>query len=187
MCKTDSTATEFALRERKKNVCFSGHRPAGLPGGGAKTAPETKELRSALAQEIERAVLDGKVNFIHGMMSGFDIIAAESVLEARNRYPHIRLISAAPFQYGFYQTKEWAPEWIGRAQSVLRQSDFSIFLEERYSRGVYYRRNHWMTAHASLLLTFCKGAKGGTRYTVNEAIKQQIPVVNLADRVHSSR
>ena len=61
-------------------LCFSGHRPARLPGGGDLDAPEMQALTATLRNEIAAAIGRGKTVMLHGCMAGWDIICAEQVI-----------------------------------------------------------------------------------------------------------
>lgn len=58
--------------------CFTGHRPEKL-----KYSEE--EIKPLLADVIDRAIADGYTTFITGIAPGTDILAAELVLEKKNK------------------------------------------------------------------------------------------------------
>ncbi len=171
---------QAAFFQKHLNVCFSGHRPNKLPDAGDLSQPAMNAVYHDLLIMIDNAVTEGKSNFIHGMMSGFDIIAAEAVLEIKKKHPHIRLISVLPFIENFFMTKEWYGDWARRATEVYKESDCRVCLAKSYYPQVYYDRNKWMIEHSSLLICYQSSGKGGTAYTVNSAEKNGVPVINLA-------
>ena len=160
-------------------VSFSGHRPNNLPDNGNLSEPGMSALYQKLLDEIEVAILNDKINFLHGSMAGFDILAAEAVLHLKQKYPYIRLYSIIPFERGFLQTKEWSREWRRRVKVVFQQSERVKYLEPEYSYGVYYRRNKWLVEHSSLLICYCISRNGGTKMTMDYAAKQGVPIINL--------
>lgn len=160
-------------------VSFSGHRPNHLPDYGDISKPAMAALYQKLLNEIEIAILNDKTNFIHGSMASFDILAAEAVLQLKQKYPYIRLYSIVPFKRGFLQTKEWDNQWRNRAKAVFKQSDDTKTLEPAYSSGVYYRRNEWLVDHSSLLICYCNSNRGGTKMTMDYAASRDIPIINL--------
>ena len=164
----------------KTTVCFSGHRPDGLPDYGDISKPAMAMLYQRLLNEIEIAIQAGKTSFIHGGMAGFDILAAEAVLQLKEKSPHILLFSIVPFEHGFLYTKEWERKWRNRAKSVFKQSDRVEYLEPAYSYRTYYRRNEWLVNHSTLLICYCNSNRGGTAYTRDYACKQGVSVINLA-------
>ncbi len=171
---------EGSLFQRDLNVCFSGHRPNKLPNAGDLSKPAMRSLYQNVLNTIENAIAEGKVNFIHGMMSGFDIVAAEAILEIKKKHPHIKLISVLPFQENFFATKEWNAEWLSRSSRICKESDCCVCLSSFYYPHVYCDRNNWMLAHSSLLICYQTSLRGSTAYTVKHAKKNGIPIVNLA-------
>ena len=74
-----------ALADRKACACFTGHRPNRLPDEGDTKAVAL--LCEKIEAEIIRAYEDGKRFFLHGMMAGFDILAAETVAAGKTVLP----------------------------------------------------------------------------------------------------
>ena len=168
------------LFQKHLNVCFSGHRPNKLPDAGDLSQPAMNAVYHDLLTAIDNAATEGRNNFIHGMMSGFDIIAAEAVFEIKKKHPHIRLISVLPFKEKFFTTREWDDEWLKRSAKICNQSDCCVCLSSFYYPHVYYDRNNWMIEHSSLLICYQSSGRGGTAYTVKRAQKNGVPVINLA-------
>ena len=83
---------------REKTVCFTGHRSEKLPKGEA-----LGNLRTRLADEIEKAIQDGYNTFLFGGAYGWDLMAAEEVIKKKTvidlQNPRrIRLIAVIPFE-----------------------------------------------------------------------------------------
>ncbi len=161
-------------------VSFSGHRPDRLPGNGDPNEPETQILTTVLQQKIIAAINRGMTAFIHGCMAGFDIYAIEQVIALKQQYPHIKIISVAPYSAHFF-TKEkcWTPEWENRAREVFHQHDFGVSLSEHYRRGIYFERNDVLIDYSSELICYWDGGKGGTKYTIDRANSKGLSVFNL--------
>ena len=74
------------IADRRTSVAFTGHRT----------------YRGAAADALRRTVGElyarGFRNFLSGMAVGFDLAAAEAVLELRERAPGVRLVAAVPFR-----------------------------------------------------------------------------------------
>ena len=161
-------------------VCFSGHRPARLPGKGDPNTPEARTLAAALRQEIEGAIRRGKTVYLHGAMAGWDVFCAEQIIALKEQYPYIRLFTVAPYAVHFFTHERcWTPEWIERAKTVCRLSDYGISLAENYRQGIYYERNRALVDHSSELICYWDGGSGGTAYSVEYAHTKGIPVNNL--------
>ena len=82
----------------KKSVtaCFTGHRK--IPP--IESSVVSENLRKTLVQCIE----NGYCYFGAGGALGFDTLAAQTVLELKKEYPHIKLILVLPCQN---QTRGW--------------------------------------------------------------------------------
>ena len=162
-------------------LCFSGHRPARLPGNGNPDHPETRALAAALRQELIAAVGRGKTVMLHGCMAGWDVFCAEQVIFLKKQYPRVRLISVAPYGAAFFSREKcWTPDWINRAREVFCQHDEGIKIAEVYRPGIYYERNIFLVDLSSELICYWDGGPGGTKYTVDYARSRNKPVINLA-------
>ena len=164
-------------------VSFSGHRPERLPGNGDPDAPGAQRLAAVLQKEITAAIERGMTAFLHGCMAGFDIFAIEQVIALKAEYPHIQIISVAPYKAEFFtREKCWTPNWISRARAVFDQHDIGVRVAERYRSGIYFARNDILVAYSSELICYHDDGRGGTAYTVNKAIEKGLTVHNLYDR-----
>jgi len=161
-------------------LCVSGHRPSRLPGNGDLDAPEMQPVISALRHELIAAIDRGMTTVLHGCCAGWDIICGEQVIALKKQYPHIKLVSVAPYAVHFFSREDcWTPDWINRAREVIRQSDTGISLAEHYRPGIYYERNDVLLAHSSELICYHDGGRGGTAYTVRKAREKGLTVHNL--------
>ena len=161
-------------------VAFSGHRPDRLPGHGDPDTPETQKLIATLREQIEDAIERGKIIYIQGAMTGFDILCGEQIILLKEKHPQIRLVTVAPYQERFFSREPcWTPDWIHRAREVFSRQDIGVKLSERYYPGVYYERNRTMIDHSSELICYHDGGKGGTAQTVRYAKGRGLPVYNL--------
>ena len=161
-------------------ICFSGHRPDRLPGKGEADALEMQPLIAALRQALIAAVGRGKTIMLHGCMAGWDIICAEQVLWLKRQYPQVRLIGVAPYQAGFFSREDcWTPGWIDRAREAFGLHDMGIKIAGHYRPGIYYERNRALVDHASELICYWDGGRGGTEYTVHRAEERGLLIQNL--------
>lgn len=168
----------------QQTVAFSGYRPQKLPQGC--TAEVQAKLSLLLKEEIHRLYMDGYRVFLNGMMSGWDILAAEAVLSLRGDHTGLYCVSVAPFKRQYFLNDNWTPEWERRALKVYLQSDYAFYLIEQYQRGIYHTRDRYLVDHASLLIAYYDGKPGGTKYTCDYAAKKGLHIVNLAIKYHGS-
>jgi len=150
---------------------------------GRADAPEMQPLTITLREALATAVERGKATMLHGCMAGWDIICAEQVILLKNQYPHVMLISVAPYKTGFFSREEcWTPDWISRARAVFRQHDMGIKIAGHYRPGIYYERNRSLVGHASELICYWDGSRGGTEYTVGLAKENGLITQNLCGK-----
>ncbi len=144
--------------DAKKGVCaFTGHRELG----------EDFSART-LKAEIVELVKRGVTTFLSGMAMGFDLIAAELVLELKGTFPDVKLIACVPCRD---QDKSFPFEDKERYAAILAKADEVAVLSEHYYRGCMHARNRYMVDRAEFLLAYCHSETGGTAYTVNYFLK----------------
>lgn len=163
-----------------KNICFAGPRPARLPDHGRRDSAAMVEIKQRLKQTILSHFSQGKTTFLNGCMSGFDVIAGETVLSLKQEYPAIRCVTAAPFRLDYFRNENWTPEWKARALDLYLRSDAAFSLSQTYHKGVYYERNRFMVDHSAALICYYTGAGTGTKYTMDYAAKKRLEIANIA-------
>ena len=147
-------------------VCFTGHRPE-------KLIRSEDAIKADLESVIRQAVEDGLHIFITGMARGVDIWAAQIVLKLRNEGSNVKLICACPYK-GF--ESHWSQDWQRQYKEILAAADFVEYISEGYSRACFQIRNEWMVNHAARVIAVFNGEKGGTKNTIDYAVRTGIPV-----------
>ena len=135
-----------------KSCAFTGHRSFYDGFSAVK-----------LKSEIEKIISRGAEVFYNGMAIGFDLLAAETVLELKKSYPQIRLILCIPC-YGQEQNFSAADK--ERYVSIFNRADEKIILSSHYYKGCMLARNRYMADQADALIAYCVKEKGGAAYTV---------------------
>ena len=159
-----------------KVCCFTGHRPQSLPWRFREDDPRCRDLKQRLFEAMINAVAEeGVRKFLSGMALGTDIWAAEKVLRLREELP-ITLTCVLPCRD---QDARWSEEAKRRYAAVLEQCDEKILLQESYTPDCFNRRNRYMVDHSQLLLAVHDGSPGGTRYTIEYALRQRRDVLVL--------
>ena len=148
---------------------FSGHR--SLP----RTAVE--QLPRLLRQKIDSLAEEGYTGFLCGGALGFDTLAAEAVLSSRSRRPDLTLTLALPCPE---QDRAWPEQARERFRRIMEEADEVILVSPEYHRYCMMQRNRFMVDRSRMLVCYLTGYKGGTAATVRYALKQGIPVRNLA-------
>ncbi len=158
------------------SVCFSGHRPQKLPGGGDILSAPMKELTALIYFNIESLIKNGYKNFYCGMAEGFDLVCATAVIAQKKTNPDISLIAVIPFAE---QQKSFSADNRVIYNNTLKFCDEIITLSDRYYRGCYYDRNHFLCDNSSYLLCYCKDSRSGTGETQRYAKKHNLLIKNL--------
>lgn len=78
------------------------------------------------------------------------------------------------------QAASWPPEDRLRRQRILAVCDLETLIQERYSPGCMLRRNRYMVDHSALVIAVYDGAGGGTRQTLEYAMRQKVPFLDIS-------
>ena len=167
---------------KKKNLvsihtcCFTGHRPQKLPWGFDEDRNGCIAMKEIVKLEIQNSILNyGITHFISGMALGFDMIAAEIVLELKKNYPFITLECALPCKN---QQKYWQKEQKQRYEKNLSQADKITYVSDKlYFDGCMQKRNKYMIDNSSMLIALFNGSAGGTKQTVVRAKQKKLNVL----------
>ncbi|MBQ3044483.1 MAG: DUF1273 family protein [Clostridia bacterium] len=157
---------------REKTCCFTGHRRVPLE--------DCKKIKKSLIRNIEKLILNGVIFFGCGGARGFDMLAAESVLLLREKYPYIRLIMVYPCEN---QTAYWKRSDIERYNIIKKSADKYVYVSDYYYEGCMQKRNRHLIDCSSHCVCYLKYDKSGTSYTVNYAKKSGLNVINIADEI----
>jgi uncharacterized phage-like protein YoqJ len=161
--------------DTNKTFCFTGHRPDKLYGYD-KNSEGNVYLRNAINDSIKYLhVLNGIDTFISGMALGWDMWAAEEVLELQDTYP-IKLICAIPCKGHSdkfsKQDKEDYLHIIYRANYVHNVTGI------KYFPRCMQIRNEWMINNSIGQIAGWDGTHGGTYNCIQYANK-----VNKTNRI----
>jgi uncharacterized phage-like protein YoqJ len=111
------------------------------------------------------------------MALGFDMMAAEAVLRAKNNHPEIKLIAVLPFPQ---QSEKFSPSSKSRYQSILQQADNVVITSNEYtSAGVYHIRNKYLVEHCSVIVSYYNNTPGGTQKTIEMGRKIGLPIISI--------
>lgn len=152
------------------SCCFTGHRPEKLK----RTESEVVLL---LNNAIKDAVDSGFTTFISGMSRGVDIWAAEEIIARKNNGENLKLICAPAYKG---TENNWGALWKNRYTAVMEQADEIYFPAEKYTGlHLYQMRDEWMVDHSSLVIAVYDGQTGGTKNTIQYALKNSVQVILL--------
>lgn len=161
---------------KENTVAFTGNRNLTTLDGHLDRNLENV-IRTELYYLIESYYKQGKDTYLNGGAVGFDMMAAEVVLELKKRYPSIRLITVIPFMG---QELRYSPSDKERYKHIFEASDSYVLIwEGGYSTAAYHKRNDYLIANSSTIIAYSNGIGKGTKSTVEKAQKRGMPVVNL--------
>lgn len=150
-------------------ICiFTGHRD--IPA-------HTEPLRAALLRHITALHADGYTDFLSGGAMGFDLLAAEAVLELRPLLPGLRLLMILPC---YNQERAYSPRDKARYRAILDQADLVRYTAHDYYRGCMLARDRVLAEAAHFCLCYLTRSTGGTAYTVRQCVLRDVPICNLA-------
>lgn len=162
---------------RADACCFTGHRPEKLPWGNNEQDSRCIELKRRLRDAVEAAYEEGMRHFICGMARGCDFYFAETVLELRRRREGVTLEAAIPCAT---QSQSWTQAERARWSTLVAACDMETLVQERYTPGCMLRRNRYMVDHSTLVIAVYNGTEGGTRGTLEYAIRRGVPFVDIS-------
>lgn len=100
---------------------------------------------------------------------GVDLFAGEIVLAKRATDPLLHLICVEPWP-GF--AARWGEPWKSMHDSMMQSADFVKVITRNYFSGVFEARNNYLVDHSNRLIAYYNGAPGGTRNTIDCAVKR---------------
>ena len=162
------------MEDLRFSCCFTGHRQIPV------------EHMKALYRELDR-VLDilirsGVDRFLAGGALGFDTLAALTVLDKKEKYPHIRLELCVPCRG---QDSKWSEADKQNYRYIYENADKVTVLNENYTPYCMHQRNRYMVDNSDYCVAYCTESRGGSAYTVEYAQKSGIKVINLGQRLFS--
>ena len=152
-----------------KICCFTGHRKIysmSLP-------VVAQRLEDKLIFLIEKEDFS---DFRAGGATGFDSLAALTVLKLKNKYPHIKLHLLLPCKT---QDKYFSHLEKGLYQYTINGADSVTYVQEHYSREAMFARNRALVDGSDLCIACLERLEGGTYQTVNYARKQKVTTINI--------
>ncbi len=160
------------------SVSFTGYRPNKFPFSLEEENDGYTKLTDVLYDTLETLILNNGADcFYYGACYGFDIVAAETVIKLKEKYPQIKLVSVLPFA-DFYNG--FSASWKRRAEICEKKTDEQIIVYATKNKTCFYDRNELLVNKCDLLVCFDKGiARSGTGQTVNKAKKQNKPIINI--------
>jgi uncharacterized phage-like protein YoqJ len=159
--------------KKKETICFSGHRPKGLPWGYNEEKESCVKLKKDLINILINKVEEGKRYFLVGMAEGFDMICAETLFLLKSTLKKIKIIAVIPCRN---QEIKWKQSQRERYNNILKQCDKVICLTKNYTPTCMNDRNMYMVDKSCELIAFYSGKPSGTKNTINYATQKDCKV-----------
>ncbi len=155
---------------RKTSCCFTGHRLLEWDFS-------FESLYGAIVQLITENCVD---TFICGGALGFDTLAAEAVLKAKDEGYDVRLHIYAPCNN---QSDRWSLAQRAKYNYILDKADYVDMVDRPYFDGCMKIRNYKMVDASDYCICYYKEEKGrfsGTGQTVRYAERSGLKIINIA-------
>lgn len=156
---------------RSKTCCFTGHRRIPVD------EYETVKLR--VRDTVIKAIRNGYCYFGVGGSWGFDMLAAQTVLELKNEYSKIYLILVLPCRT---QIKYWNDNNKREYERILKSADKIVWISDKYTSDCMFKRNRHLVDYSSLCICYLTKNTGGTAYTVQYAISKGLEIINISSQ-----
>lgn len=156
--------------------CFTGPRPPRLPMNGNEFSADIASLKVNIRSAVIDAYTEGFRFFMSGMAEGFDLFAAEIVLELKNKLSGIALVAVLPYSGA---PKSHSSAINKRMAAVLEKADTVISLSEKHVPGCEHLRNKYMVDNSTRIIGYYNGISGGTAHCWNYASEKNLELVNL--------
>jgi uncharacterized phage-like protein YoqJ len=139
----------------KKSCAFAGHRVF-------YDAPDENLLKKCVINLVNQGV----DTFYSGMAMGFDLFAANVVIDVKKDYPNVKLVACIPClgQERYYSATDKQ-----LYEKVLVNCDDVVVLSEHYYNGCMFVRDRYMVDNSEYLIVYMRQKVGGTIYTLNYA------------------
>lgn len=168
---------------KKQTIAFTGNRELTTPNGHIDRNLENV-IRTELHFILEDCYKEGFRYFLSGMAWGFDLMAAQAVLDLKEQYPDIKLIAVIPFEN---QEGKFSDANKILYCNVLNSADNQIIINSTgYSNAAYHKRNDYLIDNASEIIAYCntdikttRGKGHGALTTIKKAEDKGLFVMNL--------
>lgn len=144
-------------------ICFTGHRTP------------SDNLKSKIANELYKTLIfyisQGYRYFGTGGALGFDTLAAQTILQLKRNYQHIKLILVLPCKN---QDRWWSEHDKKEYRRIQQLSDKIVYISNEYTNDCMLKRNRHLVNNSSLCICYCIKKSGGTAYTLKVCKTKEI-------------
>ena len=161
------------MTQEEQTCCLTGHRV--IPPG------ETEKVMTRARYILLKLIREKNVRYFGvGGAVGFDMLAAEFLLDLKAHKEHqIRIISVLPWP-GWRETPDWTDELRAREDQILRGSDKVVYVRQEYEKKVFLLRDRALVDNSGCCVSYCNRLRTGTAYTVRYALEKNLKVYNAS-------
>lgn len=154
---------------KMKSVCFTGHR----------NVKETAELKEHLLEQLVKLIGEGADVFYAGGAVGWDMLCERTVIELREKYPHIKLHLVLPCP-AEEQTAKWNENDKREFMELLSAADMVEVCSKHYYDGCMRVRNKRLIDLADICVCCYNESnkRSGTGQTARMAERRHICIIN---------
>ena len=171
---TDIYAERYAgLTREQQTCCLTGHRV--IPPG------EEKKIMVRARNILLRLIREQNVRYFGvGGAVGFDMMAAEYLLDLKAHKEHqLKIISVLPYP-AWRETEDWTDELRRREENILRACDKVVYVRQESEPGVFLLRDRKLVDGSAYCVSYCNRPRTGTAYTVKYALDRGVRVFNAS-------
>ena len=171
---TDIYAERYAgLTREQQTCCLTGHRV--IPLG------EEKKIMVHARNILLRLIREKNVRYFGvGGAVGFDMMAAEYLLDLKAHKEHqLKIISVLPYP-AWRETEDWTDELRRREENILRACDKVVYVRPEFETGVFLLRDRKLVDGSAWCVSYCNRPRTGTAYTVKYALDRGVKVFNAS-------
>ena len=171
---TDIYAERYAgLTREQQTCCLTGHRV--IPPG------EEKKIMVRARNILLRLIREKNVRYFGvGGAVGFDMMAAEYLLDLKAHKEHqLKIISVLPYP-AWRETEDWTDELRRREENILRACDKVVYVRPEFETGVFLLRDRKLVDGSAWCVSYCNRPRTGTAYTVKYALDRGVKVFNAS-------
>ena len=158
---------------KKYTICFTGHRPKGLPWGYNENSQGCLKFKQYMKELLIQKINEGCNYFIVGMALGVDMIVAEILLELKQEYD-ISIECAIPC---LHQEIKWSVYQQKHYRNILNKCDKITYVSKEYTLSCMQKRNEYMVDNSDLVIAVWNGTPSGTLNTINYAKSKNIDTI----------
>ena len=161
------------MTQREQTCCLTGHRV--IPPG------EEAKIMVRAGNILQKLIREKNVRYFGvGGAVGFDMLAAEYLLDLREHQEHqLKLVSVLPWP-GWRDTDDWTDELREREEKILRASDKVVYVGREYKKSIFLERDRRLVDEAAYCVSYCHRVRTGTAYTVRYALDHGVRVYNAS-------